>query len=254
MINGDPNSQHFSVQDVSPPNGVDAIRMERRRILRDALDDWQRRKETAARTVQTMDEFYTRAFNLVTSPVAKKAFDLKEEPDKLRDEYGRNYFGQSCLLARRLVEAGVRCVTINHGGWDTHENHFNATKNALNPMLDMGYATLLKDLHQRGMLDSTLVIWMGEFGRTPVVNSASGRDHWPGAFCVCLGGGGVKTGVAVGTTNARAEYPKDRPIRVEDVAATIYKALGVDYEKEYMSPQERPLKINYDGTPIAELI
>ena len=254
MINGDPNNANFSVQDVAPPAGVDVVRLDRRRRLREALDNWQRQKETASKATQTMDEFYTRAYELVTSPVAKRAFNLKEEPDKLRDEYGRHYFGQSCLLARRLVEAGVRCVTIQYGGWDTHENHFNAVKNHLHPNLDSGYATLLRDLHDRGLLDTTLVVWMGEFGRTPRVNGAAGRDHWPNAFCVCMGGGGIKTGQAVGTTNERAEVPKDRPIRVEDVAATIYHALGVDYEKEYMSPQERPLKINYDGTPIAELL
>ncbi len=254
QINGDPNNKDFSVEDVSPPSGVDVIRMDRRRLLRDALDDWQRDKETSSKAAQTMDEFYARAYNLVSSPLAKKAFSLKEESDKLRDEYGRNYFGQSCLLARRLVEAGVRCVTINYGGWDTHENNFNALKDGLLPPLDTGYSALLNDLHQRGMLDTTLVVWMGEFGRTPRVNASAGRDHWPGITGVCMGGGGVKTGMVVGSSNERAEYPKERPIRVEDVAATLYKAMGVNYEKEYMSPQERPIKINYDGTPIRELI
>ncbi|HZO86997.1 MAG TPA: DUF1501 domain-containing protein [Chthonomonadaceae bacterium] len=254
LINGDPNNKDFSVQDVSPPPGVDTIRMDRRRLLRAALDDWQRNKETASKAAQTMDAFYARAYSLVTSPAAKKAFNLSEEPDKLRDEYGRNYFGQSCLLARRLVEAGVRCVAIHYGGWDTHENNFNALKDGLLPPLDGGYSALLKDLHQRGMLDTTLVVWMGEFGRTPRVNSSAGRDHWPGAISVCMGGGGVKTGMVVGSSNERAEYPKDRPIRVEDVAATIYKTVGINYEKEYISPEDRPLKINYDGTPIGELL
>jgi hypothetical protein len=254
QINGDPNDRNFSVQDVAAPNGVDVLRLDRRRMLRAALDDWQRDKETASKAAQTMDEFYARAYSLITSPVAKKAFNLKEEPDKLRDEYGRHNFGQSCLLARRLVEAGVRCVTINYGGWDTHENNFNALKDGLLPPLDAGYSTLLKDLQQRGLLDTTLVVWMGEFGRTPRVNGAAGRDHWPGAISVCMGGGGVRTGQIVGSSNERAEYPKDRPLRVEDVAATLYRAMGVNYEKEYMSPQERPIKINYDGTPIGELI
>src|SRR5579884_2746013 len=254
QINGDPNDAHFSVQNVSPPAGVDTIRMDRRRLLRQALDDWQRDKETASKATQTMDAFYARAYDLVTSPVAKKAFNLKEEPDKLREEYGRNYFGQSCLLARRLVEAGVRCVTINYGGWDTHQDNFNALKNGLLPPLDAGYSTLLKDMHQRGLLETTLVVWMGEFGRTPRVNSSAGRDHWPGIISVCMGGGGLKTGTVVGSSNERAEYPKDRPIRVEDVAATLYKVMGINAEKEYMSPQERPIKINYDGTPIHELL
>lgn len=254
QINGDPNNPGFSVQDVTPPGGVDAIRLDRRRLLRDALDDWQRDKETASKATKTMDEFYSRAFSLVTSPVAKKAFNLKEEPDKLRDEYGRHYFGQSCMLARRLVEAGVRCVSIQFGGWDTHENNFNALKGWLLPPLDQGYAALLKDLQGRGMLDSTLVVCMGEFGRTPRINASAGRDHWSSSMTVCMGGGGVKTGQVVGSSDARAENPKDRPIRVEDVAATIYKAVGIDAEKAYMSPQERPIKINYDGTPIQELV
>jgi hypothetical protein len=253
-ISGDPNNPAFSVQDVSPPNGVDMERVARRRSILGSLDNFQRDVESKQKIVQTMDEFYAQAYNLITSPVAKKAFDLKQEDAKTRDMYGRNNFGQSCLLARRLVESGVRFVTINYGGWDTHENNFNALKNSLLPNLDTGYSGLLQDLKQRGMLDSTLVVWMGEFGRTPKVNSSAGRDHWPNAMAVCMGGGGVKTGQAIGTSNERAEFPKDRPIRVEDVGATIYKALGVDYEKEYMSPQNRPLKINYDGEPVQELL
>jgi len=253
-ISGDPNNPGFSVQDVAPPNGVDMDRIARRRNILDSLDTFQRKVETQQKIVQTMDDFYQQAYSLITSPVAKKAFDLKQEDAKVRDSYGRNYFGQSCLLARRLVEAGVRFVTVNYGGWDTHENNFNALKNNLLPTLDQGYAGLLADLKQRGMLDSTLVVWMGEFGRTPKVNSSAGRDHWPNAMSVCMGGGGIKTGQAVGTSNERAEVPKDRPIRVEDVGATIYKALGVDCEKEYMSPQNRPFKINYDGEPITELL
>lgn len=254
IINGDPNSANFSVQDVALPNGVDVARMDRRHMLRDALDNWQKNKETASKGAQTMDEFYERAYNLVTSPIAKKAFDLKEEPAKLRDEYGHNNFGQSCLLARRLVEAGVRCVSINYNGWDTHTDNFNALEKNLLPPLDGGYSALLNDLKQRGLLDTTLVVWMGEFGRTPRINSSAGRDHWPGAISVCMGGGGVKTGMVVGSSNAIGEYPKDRPIRVEDVAATIYQVMGVNNEKEFMTPQERPVKINYDGTPIPELL
>jgi hypothetical protein len=254
LINGDPNDQNFSVRDVAPPNGVDVVRLERRQLLRDALDNWQRGKESAPKATQTMDEFYHRAYSLVTSPEAKKAFNLKEEKDEVRAEYGRNHFGQSCLLARRLVEAGVRCVTINMGGWDTHTDNFTSLKGSLLPQVDGGYSALLKDLHQRGMLDTTLVIWMGEFGRTPVINASAGRDHWAGSTVVCMGGGGIKTGMAVGSSNERAEQPKDRPIRVEDVAATIYHALGIDTEKEYISPEERPIKINYDGTVVPEIV
>lgn len=253
-IGGDPNRKEFSVRDVTPPSGITLERVDRRRAMLAALDTFQRNVETAAESLRTMDQFYERAYSLMTSPLAKKAFNLAEEPETLRDEYGRHTFGQSCLLARRLVEAGVQFVTINSGGWDTHENNFTALEKTRLPQLDQGYAALLKDLHQRGMLDRTLVVWMGEFGRTPKVNASAGRDHWPYAMCVCMGGGGVKTGIVVGETNERAEHPKERPIRVEDVAATIYHALGIDYHKEYESPQNRPLKINYDGEPVKELL
>jgi len=163
-------------------------------------------------------------------------------------------FGQSCLLSRRLVEAGVRFVTVNAAGWDTHENNFKSLKGSRLPEVDLGYSALLEDLAGRGLLESTLVIWMGEFGRTPKVNPAAGRDHWAQAMVVCMGGGGLKTGIVVGETNERAEEPRTRPIRVEDVAATIYHAFGIDREKEYMTPQSRPVRINYDGEPVSELL
>jgi hypothetical protein len=253
-INGDPNSAGFTVRDVSPPNGVDMERMTRRKSILDSFDTFERNTENRQKVVHTMDDFYAQAYSLITSPVAKKAFDLKQEPAKVRDNYGRHYFGQSCLLARRLVEAGVRFITVNYGGWDTHENNFKSLKDHLLPNLDSGYAALVEDLKQRGMLDTTLVLWMGEFGRTPKVNSSAGRDHWSQGMCVCMGGGGVKTGMVVGSTNERAEMPKERPLRVEDMAATVYKVMGVDYEKEYVSAENRPFKINYDGEPISELL
>jgi hypothetical protein len=251
-IAGDPNSKKFSVRDVTPPGGVDFARIERRRNVLTAIDDYQRKAETA-RPIRTMDEFYSRAYDLVTSPVAKKAFNLQEEPEKLRDEYGRHTFGQSCLLARRLIEAGVRFVTVNDGGWDTHTDNFRSLKNSRLPQLDAGYAALVKDLHDRGMLANTLVICMGEFGRTPRVNSSAGRDHWGQAMFVTMGGGGVKTGVTVGETDANAEMPKDRPITVEDVAATIYRAIGIDTNKAFLTSDGRPIKIADGGTPVEEL-
>jgi uncharacterized protein (DUF1501 family) len=253
-VGGDPGSKNFSVQDVTPPKDVDVARIDRRRGMLNALDTFQRAADTRAAAVKTMDAFYERAYSLVTSPVAKKAFDLAQEPDKLRDSYGRNTFGQSCLLARRLVEAGVRFVTINRGGWDTHTDNFKSLRDTRLPELDRGYATLLQDLAQRGMLETTLVVWMGEFGRTPKVNASAGRDHWSTAMVVCMGGGGIKTGIAVGETNERAEAPKDRPIKVEDVAATIYHALGVPLDKEYQSPQNRPFKVNNGGRVIQEVL
>src|SRR4051812_34601994 len=251
-IRGDPNAKKFSVRDVTPPNGVDFARIERRRAVLSVIDDQQRRLE-AARPIRTMDEFYARAYDMVTSPVAKKAFNLHEEPDKLRDDYGRHTFGQSCLLARRLVEAGVRFVTINNGGWDTHTDNFKSLKNSRLPELDRGYAALLKDLHGRGILSNTLVLCMGEFGRTPRVNSSAGRDHWGQAMFVTMGGGGVKTGITVGETDANAEMPKERPITVEDVAATIYRSLGIDTSKAFLTSDGRPIKIADGGTAVDEL-
>jgi hypothetical protein len=194
------------------------------------------------------------AGSLLTSPASRKAFDLKHEPDRLRDRYGRSYFGQSCLLARRFVEAGARFVAIHYGGWDTHENNFSTLKNYLLPTLDRGYAALLSDLKERGMLDSTVVVWMGEFGRAPRVNASAGRDHWPRVMCVCIGGGGIKTGQVIGASDKHAEVPEDRPVRVEDVAATLYTALGIDCAKTYMTPQNGAVRINCGGQPIRELL
>jgi hypothetical protein len=251
-IDGNPASQGFRVRDVSLPGGVGLERVRRRRSLLAAVDVFH--KEVEAADLRTMDSFYEKAYALVTSPRAKKAFDLGLEPVAVRERYGMSNFGQSCLLSRRLVEAGVRFVTVNAGGWDTHENNFKSLKGSRLPEVDLGYSALLEDLAGRGLLESTLVIWMGEFGRTPKVNPAAGRDHWAQAMVVCMGGGGLKTGIVVGETNERAEEPRTRPIRVEDVAATIYHAFGIDREKEYMTPQSRPVKINYDGEPVSELL
>jgi hypothetical protein len=253
-VGEDPNAAAFKVRDLGISGDAERTRLERRYAMLTELDRYEQHVEAAAQTVKARDVFYEKAHGLITSPLARRAFDVEQEDVRVRDGYGRNTFGQSCLLARRLVEAGVPFVTINQGGWDTHENNFKELKKSRLPELDQGYATLLKDLHARGMLDHTLVLWMGEFGRTPKVNASAGRDHWPNAMCVCMGGGPVKRGIVVGETNERAEVPKERPIRVEDVAATIYQALGVDFHKEYESPQNRPIKINYDGEPIREVL
>ncbi len=253
QVVGDPNAPTFSVRDVTPPKGVDFDRIERRRSVLTAVDEFHRQGEARAAGLRNLDEFYARAFDLVTSPAAKKAFDLKQEPDKLRDEYGRNSFAQGCLLARRLVEAGVRFVAVQKGAYDTHTDNFKSLRKTL-PELDRAYATLLRDLHDRGLLDSTLVICMGEFGRTPKVNSAAGRDHWGTAMFVTMGGGGVKTGIVVGETDAEASAPKDRPITVEDVPATIYKSLEIDAEKTYQSADNRPVKIADGGEPVHEVL
>jgi hypothetical protein len=252
-VGGDPNSDSFSVKDVTPPGAVKPERMVRRKSVLDAVDQFQRDAELSQRGVQAMDQFYQRAFDLVTSPTAKKAFNLKEEPAKLRETYGRNSFGQGCLLARRLVEAGTRFVHIQSGGWDTHTDNFNSLKKARLPELDQGYATLLQDLHDHGLLDRTIVICMGEFGRTPKVNSSAGRDHWSQSMFINVGGGPLKTGLAIGETDRTAESPADRPIKVEDFAATLYRALGVDADQMYASPDGRPIRLADGGEPIHEL-
>jgi uncharacterized protein (DUF1501 family) len=251
-FDGNPASAGFRVNDLTPPGGITLERIRRRKNLLESIDSFQKRVD--AGIVRDMDAFYDKAYDLVTSPRAKRAFDLALEPPRVRDRYGMTHFGQSCLMARRLIEAGVRFVTINLGGWDTHQDNFSSLKNSRLPELDAGYAALLEDLSARGMLESTLVICMGEFGRTPKVNPSSGRDHWAQAMSVCMGGGGVKRGMVIGETNDRAEEPRDRPIRVEDVAATIYNALGVAAHKEYLTPQNRPVRINYDGQAVAEVL
>jgi uncharacterized protein (DUF1501 family) len=190
----------------------------------------------------------------MTSSSAKAAFDIHAEPDALRDEYGRNSLGQGCLMARRLVEAGVRCVTIDHSNWDTHADNFGTLKTSLLPALDAAMAALFRDLADRGQLDRTLVVVSGEFGRTPRINKDAGRDHWGPAFTVALGGGGIKGGVVVGRTDARAEKPAEDPHGPEDLAATIHRCLGINPDDEFLTPEGRPVKIVNNGHPIQELI
>ncbi len=253
-VAGDPSRPDFTVRDVSPAPGVDGRRLEDRRRVLAALDRLHRDAESRTRLAGTVDQFWARAHELVTSPAAKRAFALSEEPEPLRARYGKHSLGQSCLLARRLVESGVRFVTISNGGWDTHQNNFYQLKSQLLPRLDQAYSTLLADLKDRGLLDSTLVVCMGEFGRTPGVNAQAGRDHWPQVFSACLGGGGIRTGRVVGASDETGAMPADRPVRAEDLAATLYRALGIDFTKEYMTPQGRPAAIVYGGEPVAELL
>ena len=252
-VGGDPNAKGFSVKDVTPPGGMDLSRVTRRKGALDMLDRFQKQTEARQSTVDTIDQFYARAFDLVTSPVAKKAFNIEEEDSKLRDEYGRNSFGQGCLLARRLIEAGTRFVHIQKGGWDTHQGNFQSLRSARLPELDQGYAALLRDLSDRGLLKSTIVMCMGEFGRTPKVNSSAGRDHWGPAGFVTIGGGPLRTGIVVGETDRNAEYPTQRPVPVEDIAATMFRALGIPAEKTYQSPDGRPIRVADGGSPISEL-
>jgi hypothetical protein len=250
----DPNGSTFRVRDLNVATQKDRDRLQRRYTMLRELDKYQSRVETADPAVQARDVFYEKAHELITSPAAKKAFDLKLEPEKVRESYGRNSVGQSCLLARRLVEAGVQFVTVATGGWDNHQNIFSSLKKNLLPQMDRAYAALLGDLSERGMLDNTLVVWMGDFGRTPKINPAAGRDHWASAGTVCMGGGGIKTGQVVGSTSAQGEFVTDTPVTPQDVAATIYHALGVPLHTWYKTADGRPVELCAEGRPVTQLV
>ncbi len=255
VIDADPNAPNFAVPDIVPPPSLDARRLDARKRLLARIDRFHQSAEARAnRGTQAVSVFQQKAFALMTSPAAKKAFDIRAESDKLRDEYGRNSLGQSCLMARRLVEAGVRCVTIDHSNWDTHDNNFKTLKDSLLPVLDAGLATLFRDLAGRGLLDSTLVVVTGEFGRTPRINKNAGRDHWGPAFTVALGGGGIKGGRVVGKSDARAERPASDPYGPEDLAATMYRLLGIDPKDEFYTPEGRPVPVVNNGRVIDALL
>jgi uncharacterized protein (DUF1501 family) len=249
----DPNAATFKVRDLSLAD-ADRARLERRVGMLSALDQHQKKVEESAPVVKARDTFYEKAHALITSPAAKKAFALEDEPAKLRDRYGRTTLGQSCLLARRLIEGGVHFVTVTDGGWDTHQNNFKSLKERKLPPLDQAYSALLQDLHDRGLLASTLVVWFGDFGRTPKINPSAGRDHWATAGCACMGGGGVKLGQVVGATNALGEFVIDSPASPQDLAATIYHTLGVPLNTWYRSQDGRPIELVPEGKPIRQLV
>jgi uncharacterized protein (DUF1501 family) len=255
VVDADPNAPGFAVPDLMPPMAVRADRLEDRQALLAGVDRFQKSGETAAnKPAQAVSTFQRRAFDLMTSAATKQAFDIHQEPAELRDRYGRNSLGQSCLMARRLVEAGVRCVTIDHTNWDTHDNNFSVLKNDLLPLLDRGLLALFTDLEDRGMLQSTIVLITGEFGRTPRINPNAGRDHWGPAFTVGIGGGGVKGGRVVGASDARAERPAGNAYAPEDLAATIFRLMGIDANDEFLTPEGRPVKIANNGRVISELL
>ncbi len=250
FVSGDPNKETFSVRDLTLPSGITLDEAGARTRLLSALDSQFKQIEESA-IVQSMDEFFHKAFDLISSPAAKKAFDIGAEPEKLRDKYGRSTIGQGALLARRLVEAGVRLATVFQYGYDTHVNN-EPTNKKIVPEFDRAFAALIEDLEERGRLDTTLVLVVGDFGRTPKVNFSGGRDHWPRACSIALAGAGIQGGALIGATDAHASDPIERPVTVEDVGATIYKALGIDAKKIYMAGA-RPVALNKEGEPINEL-
>jgi hypothetical protein len=249
----DPNSPGFQVRDLRLPPRVDLGRFRSRRELLRGMDSLRKDVDIHG-TAEGFSSFYADAFEIVTSKACRNAFDVHKEDGRLRDRYGRDTWGQSCLLARRLVEAGATYVTVNMGGWDTHANNFQALKSSLLPRYDRALAALVEDLHQRGLEKKVLVLSYGEFGRTPRINATAGRDHWPNAMSVVFAGGGLKVGQVVGSTDARAENPRTRACGPQDVLATMYHVLGIDYRHEFHDAARRPLAILNEGKPIAELV
>jgi hypothetical protein len=252
---GNPNGQNFQVRDLELPLGVDWARMDHRQSLLKLADD-KFRKYDSTNLIENMNSYYQTAFGLMQSPRAKKAFNIAEEPEKLRDRYGRTATGQGALLARRLVEAGVRYVTVSRGfnTWDHHANIFPTLSDSFLPELDNAFASLLEDLESRGMLKTTLVIVTGEFGRTPDINANGGRDHWANVFSMVIAGAGVPGGQVWGASDNDGAHVRDNPVEIPDFIATVYDKLGVDYTKEYLNPLGRPTKLAADGARVLKFL
>jgi hypothetical protein len=248
---GDPNEANYKVQDVAPPEPITTKRAERRQNLLQAVDGLARRVEGNDQ-IATYDEFQQRAASMVLSSEARRAFAVEQETDRLRDRYGRTTFGQSALLARRLIEAGVTFVTVNYGGWDYHAKIFSNLDKKL-PEFDRGFSALIEDMHARGLLADTLVLCMGEFGRTPKLNKDAGRDHWGPAASLLFAGAGVKCGNVVGATDKQGAYVTRRPVAPADVACTVYESLGIDPHGHLMTPDGRPVEILDGGETVKEL-
>ncbi len=251
-LGSDPSNKNFRVRDLSLPKGIDEKRFDRRRSILATVDDHFRKMESSD-SLDAMDTFYQRAYSLVSSQAAREAFAIEQEPDKLRNEYGSNQPGQRMLLARRLVEAGVRFVSLNVGGWDHHDNIKGAFKNNA-PTFDQALACLIRDLDERGLLDSTLVMVTTEFGRTPKINGNGGRDHWPKVFSGLLAGGGTKAGSVYGSSDGLGAEPEENPLGIEDFATTVYDRLGIVADKELMAPGGRPVEIVDGGQVINDLL
>ncbi|MDE0740447.1 MAG: DUF1501 domain-containing protein [Planctomycetota bacterium] len=264
VLNADPSTKNFKVPDLLPPDQVGAARLGRRRKLRDIVDGAVKNFESSDDARLLNDNFHA-AFRMMTSKQARAAFDITKEKESVRERYGMNRFGQCCLLARKLIESGVRLVTINSFltvfdqlSWDIHGSKpfmsIKQMKEIVAPMYDRGYSALIEDLDDRGMLDDTLVSTMSEFGRTPKVNPAGGRDHWPQCFTVSFAGGGVEGGRVVGKSDPVGGFPAERPVAPPEVVATIFHSLGLDHQALLPGPAGRPFPlVDFGSNPIKEL-
>ena len=255
VLNADPNAADFAVPAYGPVEGITPDRQANRQLL---LGDLNRYGIPIAATgSEDYDVNQAKGLALMNSTAARDAFDLSREPVEMRDRYGRHTWGQSHLLARRLVEAGVRFVTTVNGQsiiWDTHQDNFDRLEKTLVPPMERAFSTLLDDLSDRGLFDSTLVVWMGDFGRTPIINAAAGRDHWPQCYSMILAGGGIRGGQVIGSSDSMAAYPKSRPVTPADVHATVFSALGYDSRAITFSLSDgRPMQLS-EGEPIRELL
>lgn len=256
VLDDDPNRADFRVRGLALDPGVTPERLTQRLGLLRSLGGSSQAPRIVAPQAADMDIFTDKAVAILRSGEAAEAFDLSREPDAVRERYGRHSWGQSHLLARRLVEAGTRFVTTVNGPsitWDTHKDNFTALRTRLVPPMEQAYAALLDDLDERGLLDTTLVVWMGEFGRTPRINADAGRDHWPGCYSVLLAGGGIRGGQVLGASDGTGAYPADRPVTPAEIHATIFAALGHDVRTvTFMSADGRPIRLS-EGEPIATL-
>ncbi|NUN97714.1 MAG: DUF1501 domain-containing protein, partial [Candidatus Omnitrophica bacterium] len=251
-VGGEPADASFQVKDLNLPGGVDPTRMENRKTLLASVDSHFASLEKSD-SLAAMDTYYQRAYSLISSQEAREAFNMAAEPDTVKEEYGRTNIGQRLLLARRLVEAGVRFVTVMDGGYDLHKT-IKSGMESLIPPLDRGLGALINDLDRRGLLARTLIVMVTEFGRTVRINQDAGRDHWPKAFSVVLAGGGIHGGAIYGSTDARGAEPKDKPVGPEALAATLYHQIGIDPTRKLMSPGNRPIDIVRHGEVIRELV
>lgn len=244
-LGSDPAAGGFKVLDLNLSGGVDDARFARRRTALEAVNDYFAKKEKSD-SLSAMNTFYDRAYSLISSQAAREAFNIDAESPGVRDEYGRHQAGQRMLMARRLVAAGVRFVSLTYGGWDMHTSITAGMRGQL-PAFDQAFSTLITDLERTGLLDETLVMVSSEFGRTPKINATAGRDHWPKVFSVVLAGGGIKKGSIFGSSNSTASEPEDDEIGPADLATTIYHQLGIVADKELMAPGDRPIEIVNGG-------